>query len=152
AAVPRRNRRVLLYAGACLAAAAGIVALIVAGRSGVKPPAIQMEQITAFPDSATNPSLSADGRILAFIRGPLTFTTAGQVYVKQLPGGDAVQLTNDATIKMQPVFSPNGSRVAYTVRTTGESWDTWEVPVLGGQPRPWLPNASGLTWMAPDRI
>jgi eukaryotic-like serine/threonine-protein kinase len=149
--VPRRNRRLLLYAGACLAAA-GIVALIVAGRSGGKPPTIKMEQITAFQDSATNPSLSADGRMLAFIRGPLTFTTTGQVYVKQLPGGDAVQLTNDATVKMHPVFSPDGSRVAYTVRTPDESWDTWEVPVLGGQPRPWLPNASGLSWIAPDRI
>ena len=71
--------------------------------------------------------------------------------MKQLPGGDAVQLTNDAT-KMHPAFSPDGSRVAYTVRTAEESWDTWEVPVLGGQPRPWLPNASGLTWIAADRI
>jgi Tol biopolymer transport system component len=42
--------------------------------------------------------------------------------------------------------------VAYTVRTAQESWDTWEVPVLGGQPRQWLPNASGLTWIAADRI
>jgi eukaryotic-like serine/threonine-protein kinase len=150
-AVPRQKRRLLLYAGACLAAA-GIVALVVAGRSGGKPPAIRLEQITAFPDSATNPSLSADGRMLAFIRGPFTFTTKGQVYVKQLPGGDPVQLTNDATRKMHPVFSPDASRVAYTVVTADQSWDTWEVPVLGGQPRPWLPNASGLTWIAPDRI
>src|SRR5262249_54096728 len=29
----------------------------------------------------------------------------------------------------------------------GSAWETWEVPVLGGQPRRWLPNASGLSWM-----
>ena len=27
------------------------------------------------------------------------------------------------------------------------SWDTWTVPVLGGEPRRWLPNASGLIWI-----
>jgi eukaryotic-like serine/threonine-protein kinase len=32
------------------------------------------------------------------------------------------------------------------------SWDTWVVPVVGGEPRLWLPNASGLTWTAPGRI
>jgi Tol biopolymer transport system component len=49
------------------------------------------------------------------------------------------------------VFSPDGSRIAYTKVTDG-SWDTWTVPVLGGQPARLLPNASGLTWITDSRV
>jgi Tol biopolymer transport system component len=52
---------------------------------------------------------------------------------------------------MSPVFSPDGSRIAYTA-VSGPGWDTWLVPVLGGQPERWLPNASGLVWVGADRV
>jgi Tol biopolymer transport system component len=104
-------------------------------------------QLTNFADAATQPALSADGRMLAFIRGPGTFTTNGQIYVKQLPNGEAVPLTNDDLVKMSPVFSPDGTRVAYTVNTAAEPWNTWDVSTLRGTPRRWLHNASGLTWL-----
>ena len=48
---------------------------------------------------------------------------------------------------MSPVFSPDGSRIAYTTVDDSNEWDTWDVPVLGGQPRKWLTNASGLVWV-----
>jgi DNA-binding winged helix-turn-helix (wHTH) protein/Tol biopolymer transport system component len=102
------------------------------------------ERITNFTDSATSPSLSPDGRMLTFLRGPDTFAGPGQVYVKLLPDGDPLQLTHDTFLKMSPVFSPRGSSIAYTVAIR---WDTWEVPVLGGEPRPMFSNASGLTWI-----
>ena len=36
----------------------------------------------------------------------------------------------------------------YTIfAEAGKTLDTWIVPVLGGQPRPFLTNASGLTWI-----
>jgi hypothetical protein len=35
---------------------------------------------------------------------------------------------------------------------TAFSWDTWTVPVLGGQPTKLLPNASGLTWLNDQRV
>jgi eukaryotic-like serine/threonine-protein kinase len=114
---------------------------------------LQMRQITAFTDFATQPAVSADGRLLAFIRGPSSFTTPGQIYVKVLPDGEPVQLTRDATLKMAPVFSPDATRIAYTVTTpSSASWDTWVVPVLGGEARLWLPNASGLRWTGPQRL
>jgi Tol biopolymer transport system component len=101
-------------------------------------------QLTAFADSAVQPALSPDGRMLAFVRGGGTFITSGQIYVKLLPDGEPVQLTHDDTLKAGLVFSPDGSRIAYS---TVEPWDTWVVPVLGGEPRLFLPNTSGLSWI-----
>jgi eukaryotic-like serine/threonine-protein kinase len=102
------------------------------------------EQLTFFTDSAVYPALSPDGRMLAFIRGNNTFLTQGEIYVKLLPSGDPVQLTHDSLTKLAPMFSPDGSRIAYG---TFAPWDTWEVPVLGGQPHVLLTNASSLSWL-----
>ncbi len=68
--------------------------------------------------------------------------------MKLLPDGEPKQLTDDNLSKMSPVFSPDGSRIAYTI----VPWDTWVVPVLGGEPRRWLPNASGLVWNSRQSI
>ena len=108
-------------------------------------------QITDFTDSAMAPSLSPDGRMVTFTRGGESFLSRSQIYVKLLPNGESVRLTNDAGRKYGPVFTPDGSRIAYSQVTAG-SWDTWTVPVLGGQPTRLLPNASGLTWITDQRV
>jgi len=69
-----------------------------------------------------------------------------------LPNGEPIALTHDGRPKGAPEFSPDGSRVAYTVIRPNWSFDTWTVPVLGGAPRLWLPNASGLTWLSGDEL
>src|SRR5208282_3007020 len=102
------------------------------------------EQLTFFTDAAVYPELSPDGRLLTFIRGNDTFMGPGDVYVKMLPSGEPVQLTHDKLLKLSPAFSPDGTRIVYG---TVDPWDTWEVPVLGGEPRLMLRNASSLTWI-----
>ncbi len=82
--------------------------------------------------------------MLAFIRAGNSFLAPGDVYVKLLPGGEPVQLTHDSKTKVGLSFSPDNSRIAYSI---AEPWDTWEVPVLGGEPHLMLPNASSLTWI-----
>ena len=118
----------------------------------VKPPVAvtspsEYMQLTNFSDSVHAPSLSPDGRMVTFKRGSDSFLGPGQIFVKLLPNGESVQLTTSPGKKYGPVFTPDGSRVAYTELKSGQ-WDTWTVPVLGGQPVRLLPNASGLTWIA----
>jgi Tol biopolymer transport system component len=103
------------------------------------------EQMTFFTDAAVYPAVSPDGRMLAFIRGGDPFISPGDVYIKLLPSGDPVQLTkNAARPKLSPEFSPDGTRLAYSVV---DPWDIWEVPVLGGEPHFLFSNASSLTWI-----
>src|SRR5579862_1276353 len=106
--------------------------------------ATEWEQLTFFTDSAVYPAVSPDGRMLAFIHGIDTFFGPGDIYVKLLPDGEPVQLTHDSQPKLSPEFSPDGSRIAYSVAVP---WNTWTVPVLGGQPQLMLPNSSTLTWI-----
>ena len=89
--------------------------------------------------------------MVTFKLGGTSFLSPGQIFVKLLPNGESVQLTTSAGRKYGPVFTPDGSRVAYTQVDSGK-WDTWTVPVLGGQPVRLLPNASGLTWIADHRV
>ncbi len=142
-----------------MVAIAGVVALAVAAlglgwwlvkRPASAPARSEWLQITNLPDSVVQPALSPDGNMLTFIRGASSFNTPGQVYGKILPSGEPVQLTRDDRIKMSPAFSPDGSRIVYSV--SGAIWDTWTVPVLGGEPRLWLPNASGLGWIGKSRL
>ena len=140
----KRWKTIALLAVAVVAAIAATVSL---WRPNKPIDRSEWVQITDVPDAVSQPALSPDGRMITFIRGPSTFAGPGQVYVKMLPEGDAVQLTNDDLQKMSPVFSPDGSRIAYTSVDAQHRWDTWIVPVLGGQPSLWLPNASGLRWV-----
>jgi len=146
AAAPRRKWPVYVGAAAACALVLGGAALFFRGKREA-PARTAWQQLTNFTDSATQPAFSPDGRMLAFIRGPGTFVTEGQLYVKLLPEGEPMQLTHDDQQKMSPQFSPDSSRIAYTV-----PWDTWTVPVLGGEPRRMLPNAAGLIWIEPQRL
>ena len=140
------KRRHILSIGAVILLLVGLIGGFALYRySRHTPPAnSNWEQLTFFTDSAVYPALSPDGRMLTFIRGSDAVFGPGQVYVKLLPAGEPVELTHDSRVKLSPIFSPDGSRVAYG---TVDPWDTWEVPVLGGEPHLLLPNASSLTWI-----
>jgi Tol biopolymer transport system component len=109
-------------------------------------------QLTDLTDAAVAPALSRDGRMIAFIRGEQWFGGTDQIYLKRLPNGEAVPLTNDPRRKYNLAFSPDGSRIAYTVWGDGGGWKTDVVSVLGGDPKPLLPNAAGLTWLDDQQL
>jgi serine/threonine protein kinase/Tol biopolymer transport system component len=143
----RKDKRILALAflGVFLFTAALATYLYVrATRTAAESDSSKWEQLTFFTDAAVYPELSPDGRMMTFIRGKGTFLTPGDVYVKMLPSGEPVQLTHDKLLKLSPTFFPDGTRIVYG---TADPWDAWEVPVLGGEPRLILRNASSLTWI-----
>jgi Tol biopolymer transport system component len=154
-ALGARRRAISLAAALAVLAAAALLAWRFGRRPGPATSASEYIQITNFADSGCAPALSPDGRMLTFFRGGAYFLGDGQVYVKLLPDGESKQLTNSSNAKYDPVFTPDGSRVAYTelqLQRETVSWDTWTVPVLGGPPARLMANAAGLSWVSPDRV
>ena len=119
-------------------------------------PALRWEQLTNFNDAAEIPALSRDGKLVAFLRGPGSFgssVNAGQIWFKSLPDGEPFQLTKTAFRKQTINFAQDGSRVYFTQTEGPFAWNTYELPLLGGQePKLFMANATGLSWIGSDRV
>jgi Tol biopolymer transport system component len=97
-------------------------------RSGQDANVGSLELISTFSGSHRWPSLSPDGRRLAFV------SDAGgtpQVWIKNVPTGDPVQLTFGDVPAARPRWSPQGDRIVYSTVGNG----IWSVPSLGGEAR-----------------
>jgi tricorn protease len=75
----------------------------------------------------------------------IVFVYAGDLWSVPRDGGDAVRITSGAGSKTDPVFSPDGTHIAFTGEYDGNV-DVFVVPASGGVPK-------RLTWHpAPDRV
>ena len=111
----------------------------------------QYTRLTNFPDFVHSPVLSPDGTKLAFVRGAEPYSMVGvgsDLYLKSLPDGQPVALTHDGTGKSAPIFTPDGSRIVFTMN--GSS--SFSVPAIGGTPTLFMRNASGLRWIGPGKL
>ncbi|MGI9056634.1 MAG: protein kinase domain-containing protein, partial [Pyrinomonadaceae bacterium] len=75
-------------------------------------------------------SFSPDGKIVAF-----TSTESGKknIWIKQISGGAAVQITKDEFSNQNPIWSPNGDEVAFYSTRSGTS-GIWRTSSFGGNP------------------
>ena len=64
----------------------------------------------------------------------IAFVYAGELWAVPREGGVAVRLTSGAGTVSRPVFSPDGSEIAFTGEYNGNS-DVYIIPAQGGEPR-----------------
>jgi serine/threonine-protein kinase len=102
--------------------------------------------VTNFPGVEAQPSLSPDGRSVAFASNR---DGHYDIYVGLIAGGSLVRITNDPNLKARPRWSHDGTKIAYSRLNESGLWDIWEVPALGGTPRRLILNAMDPAW-SPD--
>ena len=71
-------------------------------------------------------------------RTHVAFSFAGDIWLVERQGGDARRLTTHQGRETYPIFSPDGSQVAFTrLNAAGGpfGWDVFTVPVAGGEER-----------------
>jgi Tol biopolymer transport system component/DNA-binding winged helix-turn-helix (wHTH) protein len=101
------------------------------------------------------PVFSPDGKMLAYISGP--DAKSHKVYVRNLAGGDAIKITNDAYDDHNPSWSSDGAHIAYLAREAGGPCHIMVAAVPAGEAREvgrcrsaiagsmaWQPNSSFL--------
>jgi Tol biopolymer transport system component/tRNA A-37 threonylcarbamoyl transferase component Bud32 len=110
------------------------------------PPAMRFSTVTNFKGVEAQPSLSPDGRSVAFVsdRGGRF-----DIWIGLVAGGSIVRITDDGNLKARPQWSPDGTKIAYARLNDAGLWDIWMVPSLGGTPRRILSNAADPAW-SPD--
>jgi tricorn protease len=88
------------------------------------------------------PSVSADR---------IAFVWAGNLWVVPRSGGDARGLLRADAGASHPVFSPDGSRIAYSAKIAGNE-DVYVIATAGGEPRrlTWHPGADVVAGWTPD--
>ena len=122
-------------------------------RASVNPLAdARFQQLTDFPGTEQAAALSRDGRFAAFLSDR---DGRMDVWVTQVGTGRFYNLTKDAARELvNPSvrtlgFSPDGALVTFWARTpggAGQPISVWGVPVLGGQPRPYLDGIAEYAW------
>ena len=132
-----------------LLALASVFFLIVKTRTASSPKAVNFEQITYQSGPEFFPSLSPDGKSIAYASRA---SGNWDIYLQSIRGGEPINLTKDSpTDDSQPAFSPNGHSIAfrseregggiYIMTATGGS--TTRVSDLGYSPS-WSPDGEQI--------
>ena len=88
-----------------------------------------------------SPAISQDGKLVAYL------SSAGgpnpDIWVQQIGGGRAIQVTHEKDGASSPIFSPDGTQIAY-----GARGGIYEVPALGGDARRITDDGTGPLYSA----
>jgi Tol biopolymer transport system component/DNA-binding winged helix-turn-helix (wHTH) protein len=155
--------------GGVLLAAGAVAAFGLAHRSSTEPTELgeveAIKPVTTYPGDEETPSLSPDGSVVAFSWDKRP--DHSDIYVTQVRTGVPLELTRAAEgLDSNPVWSPDGERIAFLRRFDQARFDVVVVPALGGAERTvasgsafwisvdgypmlaWTPDGKGLLFTA----
>jgi Tol biopolymer transport system component len=119
---------------------------------------VRFSPLTDFDGIEEAAALSRDGKFAAFLSDrdgqmDIWITQLGTGQFHNLTRGAVRELVNPSVRSLG--FSPDGTLVTFWVRREASPDQSaigiWAVPVLGGQPRPYLEGAAELDWSADGR-
>src|SRR5262245_29464001 len=88
--------------------------------------------LTSLPGYAYRPSISPDGKRVAFVWDAGSYNS--DIYVKLINTGDPFRLTTSPEVETDPAWSPDGSRIAFR-RIFSDRSEIILAPALGGAER-----------------
>jgi eukaryotic-like serine/threonine-protein kinase len=97
--------------------------------------------------SATDAAFTRDGKWVAYVATP-----ASTLWRSRVDGSERLQLTYPPMAAALPVWSPDGSQIAYISAQAGKPWKIFLISAQGGSPEELLPENVGeidATW-SPD--
>ncbi|MFI5246934.1 MAG: protein kinase [Nitrospirales bacterium] len=123
---------------------------------------VTLAPLTLDPGYEGEPTLSADGRTIAYVSDR---TGNFDIFLKQISGGPDINLTNHPADDMQPAFSPDGKEIAFVSSRSGEvqclcffvygteqpliGGGIWVMTTFGGSPRRIVESGTFPSW-SPD--
>ena len=147
-----RERRIRLAVAATLGVGLLGALAVVLTRGSDDPPALALgpaSRVTADPGLEVQPTISPDGKYVAYATGNSLRT---HIVVRPVAGGRTLRLTNDTTEnEWQPRWSPDGMRILFLSRGGVSS-----APALGGPARQEISSRPGVivtaaAWSADGR-
>jgi Tol biopolymer transport system component len=148
---------------AALVAAAAAAGYLIRPRNATAPAAdwsdLSLSLLTTDPGYEGEPTFSPDGRTIAYVADR---DGNFEIYLQQIDGGPAINLTKNSAADVQPAFSPDGREIAFVSNRAGTSdifhaapglplvgGDIWIMPALGGPARKIVENGNFPSW-TPD--
>ena len=127
---------------------------------------ITMSLLTTDPGYEGEPTFSPDGRTIAYVSDR---EGNFDIYLQQIGGGPAINLTKNSAADIQPAFSPDGREIAFVSNRSGTAeifhaapglpvvgGDIWMMPAFGGAARrivehgecpSWTPDGSAVLYV-----
>jgi len=134
AEAPPKRRTALIATLGGVAVLAGVGAAVMLRPAGAPVSLGRSEQITSDPGLEIQPTISPDGKLLAYAAGNATRL---KIFVRpaDASGGRTIPLSDDANaVETQPRWSFDGTKILYLTRG-----GAWIAPALGGSSQPLIP-------------